>query len=374
MVLFAFRYYAAENRSLVSLFLALASPVFSGNSRKAHVGAKAVRDMHGWSFMDIFETSYGTVSGIADRATYASGAIKSCRLTVENRLQSPVGELVPLYQMAELGERQKKDRRSLGFYESGKIKSVALDRAMPVKTPLGVFKAEAVSFYENGAINRLFPLNGQIDGYWSERNEGALAERLDFDLSVGRFSAKIISLHFYPSGALKSLTLWPGEQITIQSPVGPMRIRTGFSLYEDGSVRSLEPAGVEALSTPIGVVKAFDAEVMGMNADQNSVQFSPAGRLISVKTIHTGLRVVVAGQDELRIEPWETASLIDDAGLRTVPMQINFGADAVVIIAERTHRFELAKSSITTFNRDRVIREACSSCAGCESGASCCQH
>ena len=118
--------------------------VFSGNSRKAHVGAKAVRDMHGWSFMDIFETSYGTVSGIADRATYASGAIKSCRLTVENRLQSPVGELVPLYQMAELGERQKKDRRSLGFYESGKIKSVALDRAMPLKTPLGVFKAEAV--------------------------------------------------------------------------------------------------------------------------------------------------------------------------------------------------------------------------------------
>ncbi|HOF09849.1 MAG TPA: hypothetical protein PLV33_07625 [Opitutaceae bacterium] len=324
--------------------------------------------------MDTIETSFGTVSGIADRTTYASGAIKSCRVAVENRLQSPVGTLVPLYQMAALGERQKKDRRSLGFFESGKIKSVALDCAMPVRTPLGVFKAEAVSFYEDGAINRLFPLNGQIDGYWSERNEGALAERLDFDLPVGRFSAKIISLHFYPSGALKSLTLWPGERITLQTPLGPMRIRTGFSLYEDGAVRSVEPAGVEALATPVGVVKAFDAEVMGMNADQNSVRFSPAGRLISVKTIHTGLRVLVTGEAERRIEPWETASLIDDVGRRTVPMLIEFGECSIKVVAERTHRFEQGKSSITTFSRDRVIREACSSCAGCESGASCCQH
>lgn len=111
-----------------------------------------------------------------------------------------------------------------------------------------------------------------------------------------------------------------------------------------------------------------------MNADQNSVQFSPAGRLISVKTIHTGLRVLVTGEAERRIEPWETASLIDDVGRRTVPMLIEFGECSIKVVAERTHRFEQGKSSITTFSRDRVIREACSSCAGCESGASCCQH
>lgn len=324
--------------------------------------------------MDIIETSYGTVSGITHRATYASGALKSCRLEAENRLQTPIGEVVPLYRAAEIGERQKKDRRSLGFFENGKIKSIALDDAMPLQTPLGVLQAEAVSFYANGAIHRLFPLNGQIDGYWSEKNEGDLAVPMDFDLPVGRFSAKIISLRFYPSGALRSLTLWPGERITINAPTGPIRVRTGFALYEDGALSSVEPSKVEELPTPIGMVKAFDAEMMGMNADQNSIQFTPDGTLSSVKTTHTGLRVRVAGQPEMTIEPFETTSLIDDEGMRTVPMQLDFGASTLKVVAERTHCFDLAHCSITTFVRERVIREACSSCAGCEGGPSCCQN
>ncbi|MBK8474772.1 MAG: hypothetical protein IPL39_00270 [Opitutaceae bacterium] len=324
--------------------------------------------------MDRIETSYGTVSGITDQATYATGALKSCRLMAENRLQTPFGEIIPLYQMAELGERQKKDRRSLGFFENGRIKSIALDRATPLQTPLGLIKAEAVSFHENGEINRLFPLNGQIDGYWSERKEAELAEPMDFDLPVGRFRACVISLHFYPSGALKSLTLWPSERITIQTPIGPMRIRKGFSLYEDGTLRSAEPAKVEEVSTPIGVVKAFDAEMIGMSADLNSIQFTPAGRLGSVKTIHTGLRVLVAGREETRIEPFETISRIDDEGKRTVPMQIEFGDGSLKVVAQHTHVLDLAQSSVTTFIRAQVIREACSSCSGCEGGDGCCQN
>ena len=324
--------------------------------------------------MDTIETSYGSVAGIADRVTYANGALKSCRLSVGNRLQTPFGEIIPLYRTAELGERNKKDRRSLGFFESGRIKSIAMDEAMPLQTPLGRFKAEAVSFYESGAINRLFPLNGQIDGYWSERKEAEMAEPMDFDLPVGKFSAKVISLHFYPSGALKSLTLWPSERITIQTPTGLIRIRKGFSLYEDGALRSLEPAKVEELNTPIGLVKAFDAEMVGMSADLNSIQFTPAGRLSSVKTIHTGLRVTQAGGVETHIEPFETISRIDNEGLRTVPMQIDFGPGTVQVIAQHTHRFDLAHASITTFARLRVIREACSSCAGCDGGDACCQN
>lgn len=324
--------------------------------------------------MDRIETTYGTVSGIADCTTYANGTPKSCRLSVENRLQTPFGTIIPLYRQAEIGERNKKDRRSLGFFENGRIKSIALDQALPLQTPLGFLKAEAVSFYENGAINRLFPLNGQIDGYWSERKEAELAEPMDFDLPVGKFRAKVISLHFYPSGALKSLTLWPSERITIQSPTGPIRVRKGFSLYEDGTLRSLEPAKVEELSTPIGLVKAFDAEMIGMSADLNSVQFTPAGRLGSVKTIHTGLHVKAADGTETRIEPFETISRIDDEGKRTVPMQIDFGADTVKVVAQHTHVFDLAQHSIATFVRANVIREACSSCSGCEGGDGCCQN
>ncbi len=324
--------------------------------------------------MDRIETSFGTVSGIADQTTYANGAVKSCRLAVENRLQTPIGEVIPLYRQAEIGERNKKDRRSLGFFESGAIKSIALDQAMPLRTPLGLLKAEAVSFYENGAINRLFPLNGQIDGYWSERKEAELAEPMDFDLPVGKFRAKVISLHFYPSGALKSLTLWPSERITLNSPVGPLRVRKGFALHEDGTLRSLEPAKVEDLSTPIGLVKAFDAEMIGMSADLNSVQFTRAGILCSMKTIHTGLRVKSADGVEVRIEPFETISRIDDEGQRTVPMQIDFGAGTVKVVAQHTHVFDTAHTTLATFARERVVREACSSCAGCEGGDGCCQN
>ena len=77
----------------------------------------------------------------------------SCILDTENRIQTPVGEIIPQYRVAELGERQKKYRSSLGFFENGQIKTASLDRAMPLKTPLGIFEAELVTFYDNGAIN-----------------------------------------------------------------------------------------------------------------------------------------------------------------------------------------------------------------------------
>ncbi|MDP0496813.1 MAG: hypothetical protein Q7Q73_11475 [Verrucomicrobiota bacterium JB024] len=324
--------------------------------------------------MEGLETQYGTLTGISNFMTYADGALKSCMLNAENRIATPVGDIVPQYRMAEFGERQKKHRSSLSFYPGGQLKSASLDRAMPLRTPLGEFKAEFVTFYEDGSLNRLFPLNGQIDGFWSEKMEGELAEVLDFDLPVGSFRAKIISLHFYPGGALKSLTLWPGQRVTIETPVGPMRIRTGFSLYEDGSVRSVEPSGPFELATPIGLVKAFDAEVMGMNADQNSVQFSPEGTLLSVKTVHTGIRAIGADQVEKLIEPLETTSLIEMTSMRTVPMQIDFAGSAVRVVAAQEHAFDLTAHTLETFERARVIRESCGSCAGCDGGESCCQN
>jgi hypothetical protein len=314
--------------------------------------------------VNLKETRYGAISGIAHSTTYPDGSLKSCLLEAENRIQTPVGEIIPQYRTDELGERQKKHRSSLDFFENGQIKSAALDQELPLQTPLGIFQAELVTFYDQGAVNRLFPLNGLVDGYWSEKNEGDRAAVLDFDLPVGKFQAKIINLHFYPSGALKSLTLWPGQRITIQTPLGPMLLRTGFSLYENGSLRSVEPAVPVVLATPIGPVKAFDAEMLGMNADQSSVQFSPAGSLISVKTVHTGIRVLAADHVETIIEPLETTSLIDSAQMRTVPMKIDFSGSKVIVVAQRTHHLDLSTHTIATFDRAHVVAESCSGCSG----------
>ncbi|WP_309397674.1 hypothetical protein [Cerasicoccus maritimus] len=327
------------------------------------------------------ESTYGELSGVVNSLSYPDGSPKSCILNKENRIQTPVGEIIPKYREAEFGERQKKHRSSLSFYPSGQLKSAALDQAMPLQTPMGEFKAEFVTFFEDGKINRLFPLNGQIDGFWSEQQEGQLAEVLDFDLPVGKFSAKIISLNFYPSGALKSLTLWPGERIRIETPVGPMNVRTGFSLYENGAVRSVEPSGMAELITPIGIIQASDPEMLGMNADQNSVQFSPEGALLSLKTVHTGICVASEeGETYTNIEPYEAASLIDIEQMRTVPMQIDFSETEITITAKEVHRFDIDTHNFQSFERQRVLRECCGGgcgggeCGGCSGGEDCCQN
>ncbi|WP_269523910.1 hypothetical protein [Coraliomargarita parva] len=331
--------------------------------------------------METLETNYGSLAGISSPMTYPDGCLKSCMFTEANRIETPVGALIPQYRTAGFGERQKKHRSALTFFKNGQIKAAALDEQMPIQTPLGLIKAELVTFYEDGSVNRVFPLNGQIDGFWSEQQEGELAEFHEFDLPVGKISAKVISIHFYPGGELKTLTLWPGQRVTVESPAGPILTRTGFSLYEDGSLRSVEPARPVELPTPIGLIKAFDSEIIGMHADQNSVQFSPEGTLVSVKTVHTGIRVAGPGKVETRIEPLEAASLIDIEQMRTVPMQIDFSEGSVRIAADKVYEFASADYQFSTFDRARVLRETCGGCSGgggecsgCTGGDSCCQN
>lgn len=323
--------------------------------------------------MEIIETNYGALKGVTDSQVDRDGHLKSCMLNQANRIQTKVGELIPQYRPDEFGERQKKHRSALAFFANGVIRSAALDVPLPIQTPLGEYRAELVTFYEDGSLKRLFPLNGKIDGFWSEANEGELAERLEFDLPVGRFHTKVIGLFFYPSGGLKSLTLWPGEKVILKTPAGLMMVRTGFSLYEDGSVRSVEPAQPAPIQTPIGTVLAFDAEMVGMHADRNSVQFSPSGELLSVKTVHTGVRVRATDGTEHVMEPLETESLIDMEEMRTVPMQVDFAADSVHIDGVSSRIFQHECFKFQTFERSQVLRSACAACAGCSGEtADCC--
>ena len=90
-----------------------------------------------------------------------------------------------------------------------------------------------------------------------------------------------------------------------------------------------------------------------------------------MKTIHTGIRVVSDDQIETIIEPFETSSLIDISAMRTVPMQIDFAESTVQIVAQRTYSFDLSTHTVETFERERVILEACASCAGCDGGDGC---
>ncbi|RYD04950.1 hypothetical protein N752_12240 [Desulforamulus aquiferis] len=44
---------------------------------------------------------------------------------------------------------------------------------------------------------------------------------MEFRFSWGSFKSRIIGIQFYPEGSLKSITLWPGEVVSIKSPLGP---------------------------------------------------------------------------------------------------------------------------------------------------------
>ncbi|MFP4156133.1 MAG: hypothetical protein ACLFU4_00775 [Opitutales bacterium] len=329
------------------------------------------------------EGLFGTLQGVTNFTRYRSGALRSCMVNRENRIETGFGTLVPQYRSSDYGERQKKHRSAIDFHENGQIKSIALDRQTELPTPMGMIPAELVTFYPDGALNRIFPLNGKVDGFWSEADERGMAVPIEFDLSIGAFAVKAISVRFFPSGNLKSVTFWPGESAIIQTPVGPIQCRAGFSLHEDGSLSSLEPKVATPVPTPVGLIQAFDPEIIGMHADTNSLQFDTGGRLTALKTIHTGIRLLDTDGNQAEIQPSEAPSLIDPEQLRTIPMSLQFKAEEVWIEAESPAVFSLADKRFETFARTRTFRETCSDCPGddtcCEnngsrSGCSGCQH
>ncbi|HII91537.1 MAG TPA: hypothetical protein HA262_05055, partial [Methanosarcina sp.] len=221
------------------------------------------------------------LKGITSFTTYDGGELKDCKLKEYNLIHTKYGDLVPQY--GDPGFR-KKQLAALSFYKSGKIKSISLEQQTEISTPIGILPAELVTFFEDESINSLFPLNGQISGFWSEEEEGKLAQKLHFSFPFGDFCAKIIGLRFYPDGRVRSLILWPNERIIIDTPAGKMPVRIGFRLFGDGSIKSVEPAEPFLIETKIGSINAYDADALGIDADKNSVCFDEKGRLISLCT------------------------------------------------------------------------------------------
>ncbi|WP_243684023.1 hypothetical protein [Methanosarcina barkeri] len=205
------------------------------------------------------------LKGITSFTTYDSGELKDCKLEEYNLIHTRYGDLVPQY--GDLGFRRKQ-LAVLSFYKSGKVKNISLEQQTEISTPIGTFPAELVTFFEDGSINSLFPLNGQISGFWSEEEEGELAQKFHFSFPFGEFYAKIIGLRFYPDGRVRSLILWPNERIIIDTPAGKMPVRIGFKLFEDGSIESVEPAEPFPIETPIGSINAYDADALGIDADK----------------------------------------------------------------------------------------------------------
>lgn len=314
--------------------------------------------------MTIYQTEkYGTLTGISFLETYTDGSLKGCAFDEANTITTPVGILVPQHGPAKLRNREG---LALEFFKSGQIKSIDLENATEVITSLGNLSAERISFYESGRIHRLFPLNGRINGYWTEHDEYSLAKAMAFDLAVGAFSTKVVSLCFYESGALKSLTMWPQETIEINSPDGLMKVRYGFSLYENGQLKSFEPALPEPIVTPIGIVIAYDSNAHGINCDENSVTYSPTGVIRSLITGHNGL-MITTPEGKQFVQPLMKPGPLDPEVLVPQPMTIVFSDGKMEIIQDDIVTVNLKTATVRAILVHDPMKNSCGDCSSCSS-------
>ncbi|MBP1737405.1 MAG: hypothetical protein H6Q60_1286 [Oscillospiraceae bacterium] len=271
--------------------------------------------------MGIFETLHGVSSTMLE----ADGTLESCMLTEENTIETGYGPVIPKWQE----DVRKKNIPSISFYPDGTLKSVALEQQQLISTPLGTLPAEFITFYPDGALRRVFPCNGKITAYWSEEEEAALCPSLSFSLPVAELQAKLTAIHFYHGGALNSMSLWPGETVSVRTPQGSMPTRIGFSLHEDGSLQSMEPPYPIDVTTPIGVIPAFDPDALGIHGDSNSLSFLPDGSIQTVTTMDTRIEIIQPGGQSVFFGPTAQSDPLLDDQFITIPVRLSFEADHV---------------------------------------------
>jgi len=262
----------------------------------------------------------GVFAGVESYACYPDGELEGIRLSEKNMLITHAGELIPAYTETH----RRKVKYSVEFYKNGMIKAAALDEQQEIQTPIGEFPAELVTFFETGELKRFFPLDGKISGLWSEQEEKSLAIPFTFDLSFTKFTAVITGVGFYKDGNIRSITLFPGEKIAVQTKYGEIMARNGFSLHESGELESLEPSEGAQIKTPIGVIAAFDPNAVGINADSNSLAFDKSGRVTALVTVSNRVAVQTEDGHSLMFAPRKVVNPLDDETMITEGLAITF--------------------------------------------------
>ncbi|BCJ97614.1 hypothetical protein [Anaerocolumna chitinilytica] len=281
----------------------------------------------------------GIFGEVTSFQTYPSGELESLKLEGKNMVVTHAGELIPAYTETP----RRKNTPSVEFYKNGMMKAVMLEEQSEVVTPIGEIPAEKITFYPSGEVHRVFITDGKISGFWTEEEEKNHNIPLTFEFDFTSFTAYLSAINFYQSGAVRSITLYPGERVLINTPAGEMETAIGFSLYESGELESVEPAAPVRIATPIGYLSAYDSNALGVHADENSLKFSAEGKLLSIKTEEN--RIIIqsdkGSQDKFySTEIWKPVlkphPLHDDV-MTSEAMKISFDweQDTVTLISEQ---------------------------------------
>ncbi len=276
--------------------------------------------------MPTIQTPFGTLDVLPGPEFFPDGSPRSCIVAGACPLATPLGPLVPQFTANALRKRQLP---AISFHQNGMIRNLPLEESTEVATPLGPMPAEQVTFYDTGALKRVFPLNGTLSGYWAQEDEAALAEPMTLDTPIGPVEALIVSVYFGPRGALRSLTLWPGQTVDVPSPVGAVTARIGVSFFDSGALKSLEPATLSAVPTPVGELLAFDPDAVGICGDENSLRFRENGALRGLKTHAHAFDVTLENGRVCRVNPSLRRHPCDGERLEAAPLSLEFGSGRV---------------------------------------------
>lgn len=306
-----------------------------------------------------YSTNYGELKSISLYTTYPNQQLKDCVLSERNELNTPFGILVPQYDHVEI---RRKNTYSVSFFENGILKRIALQDQVEIDTCVGKLPAELITFYNSGKIKKIFPLNGHITAYWDENDEYNLAKEFYFDFPFGSFKTKIISIGFYETGTVKSITLWPNEYIYINTPIGKQRIRIGFSLYPDGSIKSIEPIEPIDIMTPIGNIKSFDVNANGVTGDKNSLAFTEDGKVKSL--ISSDNKITIKGPNNTSkiYSPFQIKQMCDQE-IYYQTLKIEFCND--IVIFNEKDKYKIEENSFIIEPFVRPVQNKCSNCSSC---------
>lgn len=194
-----------------------------------------------------------------------------------NTVNTKYGDLTPY---SGASDYRKKYRFAVDYYKDGALRSVYLEEPEVLDLPAGRFQTELITFYDDGNVKRIFPLYGQISAYWSIEEEMESAPFYDFDISGEIHHIRPQCIFFYPSGKIRAVTLWPGDDIVVTTPAGKVKSKLGFELYESGSLRSIEPVYGTVISTPQGEIKPYKYRPVMMHAENATLKFEENGNVI----------------------------------------------------------------------------------------------
>ncbi|WP_315074226.1 hypothetical protein [uncultured Clostridium sp.] len=300
--------------------------------------------------MEQIETKYGVLNDAIVASYYYTGEPEAYKVEEESRLDILGYKLIPLYGFSD---ERRKEFPPVKVFRSGNIKSISLNESTKINTVLGEFDIEKITFYEEGQINRIFLLDGKLSGYWSEDDEYNLAKSYKFDFKFSSFEAKIISLHFYKTKELKSITLWPKEKIKLNIGNYSFIGRIGFSLYKDGKLQSCEPFRPINLNTPIGEIEAYDINALGIHGDVNSLNFYEDGTIKSLITSTNTITISTKDGDKIFHSPKKIRLYSNSEVMDTITLKVEFNDNKVIIDEEYEYEIEKNTFEIKRFGEKK---------------------